>query len=40
VLSDIHRQHPALEGKKMTGLRDIVVHDYLGIDEDFLCDVV
>jgi uncharacterized protein with HEPN domain len=40
VPSDIRRQYPAVEWKKMAGLRDIVVHDYFGIDEDIIWDVV
>ena len=40
VPTDIRRRYPAVEWKKMTGLRDIVVHDYLGIDEDIIWDVV
>ena len=40
VPADIRRQYPAVEWKKMAGLRDIVVHDYFGIDEDIIWDVV
>ncbi len=29
VPADIRRQYPAIEWKKMAGLRDIVIHDYL-----------
>ncbi len=34
------RRYPSVEWKKMAGLRDIVVHDYFGIDEDIIWDVV
>ncbi len=37
---DTRRKYPAVEWKKMAGLRDIVVHDYFGIDEDIIWDVV
>ena len=40
VPADIRRQHPSVEWKKMAGLRDIVIHDYFGIDEDIIWDVV
>jgi len=37
---DARRRYPSVEWKKMAGLRDIVVHDYFGIDEDIIWDVV
>ena len=40
VPADIRRQYPDVEWKKMAGLRDIVIHDYFGIDEDIIWDVV
>lgn len=36
----VRRQYPEVAWKKMGGLRDIVVHDYFGIDEDIIWDVV
>lgn len=36
----VRRQYPEVAWKKMAGLRDIVVHDYFGIDEDIIWDVV
>ena len=40
IPSDVRRQHPEVAWKKMAGLRDIVVHDYFGIDEDIIWDVI
>jgi uncharacterized protein with HEPN domain len=40
IPADARRKYPDVEWKKMAGLRDIVVHDYFGIDEDIIWDVV
>jgi len=40
IPADARRGYPSVEWKKMAGLRDIVVHDYFGIDEDIIWDVV
>jgi uncharacterized protein with HEPN domain len=32
--------HPDIELRKIAGFRDIAVHDYFGIDEDILWDII
>ena len=36
----IRSAHPEVEWKRIAGLRDIVVHDYFGIDLEVIWDVV
>jgi uncharacterized protein with HEPN domain len=33
-------KHPEIEWKKITGLRDILVHEYFGVDTEIILDVV
>jgi len=37
---DLRAQHPSLEWKKMAGLRDILIHEYFGLDADIVWDIV
>jgi uncharacterized protein with HEPN domain len=37
---DTRRQYKTVEWKKIAGLRDIVIHDYFGINEDIIWDVI
>jgi uncharacterized protein with HEPN domain len=37
---DLRARHPALEWKKMVGLRDILIHEYFGLDAEIVWDIV
>ena len=37
---EVRSRHPDIEWKKIAGLRDILVHEYFGIDVDIVWDVV
>jgi uncharacterized protein with HEPN domain len=37
---DLRAKHPALEWKKMVGLRDILIHEYFGLDAEIVWDIV
>jgi uncharacterized protein with HEPN domain len=32
IPAKFREEHPEVEWKKMTGMRDVIVHDYLGVD--------
>ena len=40
ISDDIRASHPEVEWKKIAGLRDILVHEYFGIDMDIVWDVL
>ncbi|MEW6027191.1 MAG: DUF86 domain-containing protein [Planctomycetota bacterium] len=40
IPADIKHKHQEIEWKKIAGLRDILVHEYFGIDYDVLWDIV
>ena len=37
---DFRAQYPSLEWKKMAGLRDILIHEYFGLDSEIVWDIV
>jgi uncharacterized protein with HEPN domain len=38
--TEIKNNLPDIEWKKMTGLRDILIHEYFGIDKDIVWDII
>ncbi len=39
VPDDFRARHPAIEWKKMAGMRDRLIHDYFGVDYEIVFDV-
>jgi uncharacterized protein with HEPN domain len=37
---DLRVQHSAVEWKKIAGLRDILIHEYFGLDSEIVWDIV
>lgn len=37
---DLRAKHSALEWRKMAGLRDILIHEYFGLDAEIVWDIV
>ena len=40
IPDDFRSQYPAVEWRAMAGMRDRLVHDYLGVDYEIVWDVV
>ena len=36
----LRKRYPDVEWRKIAGLRDMVVHEYFGIDEDIIWDII
>lgn len=37
---DIKDKHPNIEWKKIAGLRDVLIHEYFGVDKEVLWDII
>lgn len=40
IPASIREKHPNIEWKKISGLRDILIHEYFGIDIQILWDII
>ena len=36
----VRSRHPQIEWRKIAGMRDVIAHEYVGVDEDILWDVI
>lgn len=37
---DLRLQHPDIPWREMAGLRDVLIHDYFGVDNEIVWNVV
>lgn len=40
IPDELKNNHPDLEWKKIAGLRDILIHEYFGIDLEIIWDII
>jgi uncharacterized protein with HEPN domain len=40
ILAEVQARYPGVGWRNIAGLRDIVAHEYFGIDEDILWDII
>lgn len=40
IPADFRKKYPSVDWKKIAGLRDILIHEYFGIDHELLWDII
>jgi len=40
VPSEIRNKYPQIEWKKVSGMRDMLIHEYFGVDADIVWDII
>jgi uncharacterized protein with HEPN domain len=40
IPDDVKHKHPEIEWKKIAGLRDILIHEYFGVDIEIVWDII